>query len=226
MIIRAKNVKDFIPFAEKLGWKGIGIIIDYKDLEGLKKIKKTIKNLDIAFGIEIEPKRASSLKRHVLKIRKEVELVLVSGGDLDINRKALETPEVDILTHPWGSLNNLRSDPGINHISARLAKENNVAISFNFGDLIHSYQRKRTALFQNYLGAAKLIKKYKSPFVITSGALSPWDMRSPSDLFSFGKILGLGDREIKASMLGRTVKENRKRLGKKWIMPGVEIVSK
>ena len=223
--VRAEKIKETISFAKSLGWQGIGIILEYKKLGEISKIRKSLnrEGIDMCFGVEISPKKISSVKKEVLKARKHVELVVVNGGDLDVNRKAVEIPEVDILIHPWGPLNDLRSDAGINHIVAKIARENNVSICFDFRGMLHSYQRTRSELFKNLFRAARIIKKYKAPFVISSGAVSYWDLRAPSELISFGRLLGFGDKEIKKSMSESIVKENRKRLGEKWIMPGVEI---
>jgi RNase P/RNase MRP subunit p30 len=48
-------------------------------------------------------------------------------------------------------------------------------------------------------------------------------MRSPHDITVFGKILGLSESQVKLGISDRLIKENRKRLSGKWVMPGVEI---
>ncbi len=70
---------------------------------------------------------------------------------------------------------------------------------------------------------ANLVRKFRTPFVLTSGALDPWDLRSPSELISFGNVLGFNPKDVKLSLTERIIRENRKRLGKKWVMPGVEL---
>ena len=73
------------------------------------------------------------------------------------------------------------------------------------------------------LETAKLVKKFRAPFVLTSGAMSEWDLRSPSEFYSFGKVLGFDPSGIRTNLSDKIVEENRKRLGDKWIMPGVEV---
>jgi ribonuclease P/MRP protein subunit RPP1 len=203
-------------FAKKLGWDGIGLITTLKDFKG-PGVKKP-GGLDISLGVEIEVKRASDLRKIVKRLRRKAELVVIKGGNLDVNRAALEIPEVDILTGFC-----LPGSCGLNHIMAKLAAKNNVSIGFEFGDILHSHEKSRTSILSMLLHAAKLVRKFRAPFILTSGALSPWDLRAPSELQAFGRVLGFKDPEIKKALGNGIVEENRKRLSGKWIMPGVEV---
>lgn len=220
-----EGLKETLRIARELGWSGLGIVVKYdknlsRSLEGLREeIGKIKPKLDIAFGVEIRGEKPEKIRRIAKDLRRNAGLILVSGGDLEVNRKALETPEADILSHP--SLG--RNDPGIDHVMAKLARENNVAMEFSFNELLYAYKNRRAQILQNFLEAAKLVKKYKSPFIISSGAREPWDLRSPSELIALGRVLGLKDPEIKQSLSGKILEENRKRLGNKWVMPGVEV---
>ncbi len=220
----SEDLDKFVDIAGKLGWKGLGLVLPVKEMRKYRESVRNIKGLDIVLGAEVKIKRPEDLRKVVGKVRKQVELIVVYGGDLEVNRKAVETPEVDILVHPWGSTRmGLRTDPGVNHIMARLAAENNVSFGLDFRDFLYSYKKDKTRLLSFLIETAKLIKKYKSPFVITSGALSPWDLRAPSEFISFGKVLGFQVPAIKQAISDRIITENRKRLGSKWIMPGVEV---
>lgn len=219
------NLKETLRLARELGWSGLGLIIPYdrdfsKNLDALKKEIQALKpKLDIALGAEIPGEKPGKIRKTAKELRKKMELIVVSGGDLEANRRALETPEVDILSHP--SLG--RNDPGLDHVMAKLGKRNDVAIEFNFNEILYAYKKRRSQILQNLLKAAKLVKKYNAPFTISSGAKGPWDLRSPSELIALGRVLGLPNPEIKHSLSEGILQENRKRLGKKWVMPGVEV---
>ena len=209
-----------LAFSKKLGWTGICLIFkDIKDLEEAKKELKNVKDLDISFGIKLEPKNPAEIPRKVEPIRRKADVILVYGGDLEVNRKACETSGVDILCHPELG----RDDSGIDHVMAKLAAKNNVTIEFNFRQLLLSYGKSRSEYFAKLEKNAKLVRKYRAPFVLTSGAVSCWDLRSPSELISFGKLLGFDSKKVKSSLFGGIIENNRKRLSGKWIMPGVEI---
>ncbi len=187
-----------------------------KELGALKDSVKSLKSgIDVGLGIEINTKDSRDVKKIAKAVRRDVELVVVRGGTPEVNRIALETPEVDILTH--------QSDVKINHVLAKLASKNNVSVGFVFSNILLSYKRTRISLFSDMINNAKVLKKYRSPFIISSGSLSVWDLRSPSDLLAFGKLLGFQENRVNQTMSDRILRENRKRLGKKWVMPGVEI---
>ncbi len=200
--------------AKKLGLKGIGILVPFKEKHKLKGMK----GAGISTGVIVSGK-AGKVVKDVRSVRRSVELVAVSGGDLETNRMALSTPEVDMLLHPWKD----RQDCGLDHVMVKLAAKNNVSVCFDFHGLLVSSRRSRVQLMNSMLEAAKLVRKFKAPFVMASGAVEPYDLRSASDLLSFGRTLGFRDPEIKNAMSDRIVSENRKRLSGKWVMPGVEV---
>jgi ribonuclease P/MRP protein subunit RPP1 len=210
-----------IEFSRMLGWSGMCLVFrDLKELEEARRTLKDVRIIDIYFGLKIEAKKPDDVKRLAAPARRKADLILVHGGDMEVNRAAVETPEVDVLSHPeFGR----EEDSGFDHVMAKLAKENNVAIEFNFRELLLSYKKTRSAVLAHLARNAKLVRKYNVPFVLTSGAVSSWDMRGPSDLISFGKVLGLDHSACKDSMTGMILQENRKRNSGKWVMPGVEV---
>jgi ribonuclease P/MRP protein subunit RPP1 len=219
--IASEEFDETVELAKRLGWSGLGLLVKESQLPGLRKKAEDLKgeNIDIALGVRLEPKRVNEVPKHARKVRRSVELVAVVGGDPEINRAALETPEVDILLSPWSE-----AGSGMNHVLARLGKKNNVAVCFGFNELVYSYKNTRARLLSGIEEAAKIVRKFNCPFILSSTAAAPWDMRSASELVSFGRTIGLRDPEIKRGLSGDIIEENRKRLSGKWIMPGVEVV--
>lgn len=213
------EIKHSLEMAKSLGWDGAGFLFTSKRFELLKNLlRKKIENIDIALGIIIQPKNVKTLKRLAEKLRRKTELLVVVGGNKQINRASVETPYIDILLNPWN-----KTDNSVNHVIVRLACENNVTIGFNLNPFIYSSGRTRSMLFSNMLKTSELIRKYKTPFILTSGASCKWDLISPSDITSIGRLLGFNDPEIRKAISGFVVKENREKLSKKWIVPGVSM---
>jgi ribonuclease P/MRP protein subunit RPP1 len=222
MLEGPEEIKRSIDLSGRLGWNGAGLLTRPENFEQMKKQIKKLKipeHFDVVAGLVIEAKKPARIRRAVTKMRKQTELLVVLGGDTEINRAAVETAGVDILLNPWFK----RQDPGINHITARFAAENNVAIGFGFSRLLHSYGRSRATLLSNMVKAAEFVRKYKAPFTLTSGALSKWDLISPSDMASLGRVLGFSDPEIKKAISDDIVKRNREKLSGKWLQPGVKV---
>ncbi len=215
------DLEGMVKTLEGLGWKGVCLVC--KSLEAIDQLKaslaKTRANLDVCFGYKIETTQPEHVPKIARMARKKAEIIMVHGGSLEVNRKACETSEIDVLAHPELG----RNDSGLDHVMARLAKENGVAIEFNLRSLLLSYKKTRSDVFSHMLDNAKLVRKYKAPFVLTSGAVEPYDLRSPSEMLSLAKLLGLDLKRAKLSLSAKMLAENRKRLGTKWIMPGVEI---
>jgi len=124
---------------------------------------------------------------------------------------------VDILT-------DVANGDQFDHVMCKLAVKNSVSIEFRFLDLLQSYSKTRSRLLANFIRNAGLVRKFGVPFVVTSGAMSKWDMRSPHDLMIFGRILGFQDPELKNAMSSALVEENRKKLSGKKVMQGVETI--
>ena len=219
-----ENFEEGIRLAKSLGLNGICLTLNWTNESEFGKFFEKVqplktKDFDIVISVEIEGK-PNHIRELAKRLRQNVEIIAVHGGDSEVNRLAVETPEVDILLHPELK----REDPGFDHIMAKLARENNVAVEFSMSDLVYTYKKARADILKNLLHNAKLVRKFKVPFVLTSGAFSEWNLRAPSELISFGRVLGFSDPQIQKALSDNIIKENRKRLDKKFVMPGVEVV--
>lgn len=212
--VRCEDIGEMLQFSKKLGWKGMCFVLsDIEKLKGLRERGRLGDNE--AIGIEISGKDHKEIINRAREIRKNVEIIIAYSPNLEISRAALEVREIDVLRQEAGL--------GFSPVLAKLAAENNVALDFRFSDLLHSHKRARANVFRGYMEAARMLRKFSAPFIITSGAEAKWDLRSPFDLMAFGRLLGFRDPEISRAMSGSIIRENRKRLSGKWIMPGIEV---
>jgi ribonuclease P/MRP protein subunit RPP1 len=220
-----KSSLEEIAFRAKLlGYGGVCFAEYFKNKNQIDVLKEKTRSVSKQVGINIflgfEARNSFELKR-LVSFKKKYDVLLVRGYDLGLNRKAVETPEVDILTHPELE----RRDSGFNHIMAKLAAENNVAIEVNFREILLSSKARRSHILQNILNNVRLCKKFKTPIIICSGAISHWQLRDPKILISMGCLLGLELNEAKkciSDLPDRIIKTNKERQSKKWIMPGVK----
>jgi len=220
------SVEDIADRAKLLGFKGICFATYFKDKHKIKTLRKKAFEISKKMGIDIfigmEARTTDQLNR-LARLRKEYDVLLVRGSDLDLNRRAVQTKEVDILTHP--ELN--RKDSGFNHTMAKLAAQNNVAIEINFREILLSSKNTRSHIMHKISENVRLCKKYKTPIIICSGAVSHWQLRDPKIIISMGCLLGLDlDKAKKAisEVPERIIKMIKERQGKKWIRPGVKVV--
>ncbi len=200
-------------FSEKgaaLGWDGLCLLDP--ELAGKLPGKGKVELVPAAM---IEPAKAGDVRKEAVRMRPRFPIIVVRGLDEAVNRAAVETAAVDILLPA--------EEAKIDYVMAKLAKKNGVAIGFEFRQLLQSSGEDRSRLLSKLLETAKLVKKFGAPFVLTSGAMSEWDMRAPSELAAFGRNLGFDTPRIMESLSDRLLQKNRKRLGGKWVMPGVEV---
>ncbi|MCD6368094.1 MAG: hypothetical protein J7L45_03355 [Candidatus Aenigmarchaeota archaeon] len=187
------KIDEIVEMAQRLGFYGIGLTVT--TLEELKKLKETIKkvntNIDLITSVEIIASGTRDLKRKVSKFRKMAEVIIVYGGEYNINRIAAEDERVDIISHPEYK----RKDSGLDEIIARSAKERNVAIEINFNEILETYRKIRSHVFNHMMKNISICKKHNTMMVISSDAKSPWEMRDPRELSSIGQILGMDLKE-------------------------------
>ncbi|KYK35676.1 MAG: hypothetical protein AYK18_02825 [Theionarchaea archaeon DG-70] len=220
------SIEDITKRANLLGFKGICIAENLKNLNKIKSLRKNVLEVSEKMGIAIligfEAETAEELKK-LVGVRREYDVLLVKGYDLDLNRKAVQTKEVDILTHPEFN----RKDSGFNHVMARLASKNNVAIEINFREILTSSKNTRSYICHNIRENIRLCKKFKVPLIISSGAVSHWQLKDPKILMSMGCLLDLELNEAKKALSEtpmNIIKMIKERQSKEWIRPGVKIV--
>lgn len=206
------------------GYNGFCFVIYPQSKKQIEKINEKIRKTSEKFNLEIylgvEARNLKELKL-LLKRRKQFDILLARGGDVNLNRVACSHAGVDILTHPSYE----RNDCGLNHILAKLATKNGVAIEINFREILISSKRTRAQVMKNFKDIIKLHKKFKFPLVVCSGAISHFEICDPFVLSSLLNLLGLGLKEAKDSVSKIPSKIINTALEKKKsVLPGVRMV--
>ncbi len=223
--IGSSSIKEVVDFAEKLNLSTIALL-DYKDKKQLAELKKEIQGIktqvEILVGAELVAGSVSDLKVKIKQVRDVVDILAVYGGNLKINRAAVEDPRVDILIHPEFK----RKDSGMDDVMARLAAENFVAIELNFREFLHSSRKSRSFVLRKMKQNAMLAEKYNAPVIVASGAESVWDMRAGRELSSLAHLCGLpivACIDSVSKTPERVMTHVKKVNSNKFVMPGVEI---
>jgi len=220
------SIEQLAAMAKELGYSGICFSEYYKNENQIKKLYYEIEKVKQKVGIEIflgfearSPKELMLLKER----RRRFDVLLVHGGDLRLNREAVETPEVDILTHPEFG----RQDSGLNHVLMKLARKNNVAVEINFRNILIESKSSRSKLLARMQNNARLAKKFHAPVILCSGAVSHHEMRDPHVIVSMAEQLGLDLDKAKESLSKipeKILQQAKERKGERWISPGVKIL--
>jgi ribonuclease P/MRP protein subunit RPP1 len=221
------SIEEMVRFAEDLGYHGLAICDNFESLEKLKQMKHEISKIsspiEVYPGVHLEAKDVNHLSQMIDKVRDEVLILIVHGGDYNINRATCDNPKVDILAHPELD----RIDSGLDESCLNAARENNVAIEMNFNEILFSYRKPRAFVLNHIAKNIKLCDTYKVPIVLASGARSKWEMRDPRQIISVANVLGL---DLGKSFLAMTstpqeiVENNKKTLEGKSPTEGVEVI--
>lgn len=197
-----KNNLNLAMEASKYGWEHINFSYNQNDFKDALDIKRELSdNLDgiinFDYTLEIKSNNVNEIKKTARKFRNKSSCISVVGGNLKINRATVETIQIDVLSRPYLR----RFDGGINHVLAKEAVKNNVAVELCFKDVLRSYLSHRSKVISNFKDIYTLYRKYDFPLILSSRAESVFDIRTTHDFIAFFKQTGLSDSEIDKSFL-------------------------
>lgn len=158
------------------------------------------------------------LKRKIGQNREEADVLVFRGGDDELNRKAAEDSRIDVLLHPEKG----RKDSGINHVVAKEAAKNSVAIGFDFR-MLDSSEKTRSHILRHWSRNLMLCEKYDAPYIMTLGAGEKFDLRAPEDLASIIDSLGY-DGGKAVSEFPKKILERTERVNEEgFVRPGEKV---
>jgi ribonuclease P/MRP protein subunit RPP1 len=206
----SENILEMAAIARRFGYAGMAVTAD----TGL-----SIEEQDLPSGfsiyrcVELTVNNAFQVRRKVQKWHKKVDCVILRGGSESVNRAAVETSQVDVLA----------SAGRLNHILAKLATEHDVAVEFDLGTLIRSSESRRCEILTVYRSNLKLVRKYRTPFILTITPTSPYDFRTPREMAALAMLFGMSKEEAVCGM-SRYPREILERHSPDFIAKGVRLV--
>ena len=186
--------------ASKCGWEHINFSYNQDDFLNAFKLKNDLNDnlsdiINFDYTLEIKSTNVNEIKKYVNKFRNKASCISVVGGDLKVNRAVLENIKIDVLSRPYLK----RFDSGLNHVLAKEAVQNKVAIELCFHDILRSYLTHRSKVISNFRDIYTLYRKFDFPLILSSRAKSIFDIKTPYDFVSVFKQSGLTDEEIEKS---------------------------
>lgn len=147
------------------------------------------------YTLEINSSNVNEIRKYANRFRDKSSCISVIGGDLKVNRAVLENIKIDVLSRPYFR----RYDSGLNHVLAKEALKNNVAIELCFKDVLRSYLSPRSKIISNFKDIYRLYRKFDFPLILSSRAESVFDIKTTHDFIAVFKQTGLTDSEINKS---------------------------
>ncbi|WP_406656848.1 RNase P subunit p30 family protein [Methanolobus sp. ZRKC2] len=182
------KVEELVAIAKHLGYSGIAITCP--DSSEILNVPANLAGIELFSGAEIRIQKASKMHSIIEKCRSKVDIIAVCGGSEGINRAAVENPKVDLLTHI-----NIGQESGFNHVLAKAASANKVAICFDLGELIKLKGGRRVYALSNFRKNLQLVRKYDVPFLLTTSPRSCYDMRAPREMVALAALFGMSREE-------------------------------
>jgi ribonuclease P/MRP protein subunit RPP1 len=211
---------ELAALARHLGYRGIALANHSDRLLQSWPLMNPSDEFEIFKGIELVEENPSKLQGLIGKFRKSVDVLIVHGGSETVNRSALENPKVDVLNHPDFDRSN-----GLNQVLAKAASDNEVAIGLTMRPLFNSRGSRRIRILSNLRANLDLARKYEVPLILSSDAMSCFDLRSPMEVLALAEICGLEEHEAVEAMSvipERIISKRRPRPG--YVREGVEVL--
>ncbi len=209
----------FLSLTKHFGFTGAGIM-EVSNKGPLPYTSPCNTYFDLVHGIEIHEENPSKLHSQISRYARKANFVIVQGGSDKLNRSAVETSNVDILSLPFGI-----KDSGLDHVIAKSAADRGIALEFDVGSLIRYRGGKRVHALSELEQRLMLARKFKVHMVLTSGARSIYDIRGPRELIALASLFGMSKEEaIEAMTLTPTAILKTKRKASSYIMDGVELM--
>ncbi|MCK4884348.1 MAG: hypothetical protein KAS30_05730 [Candidatus Diapherotrites archaeon] len=171
---------------KELDFEKVVIKRHFSSVSELEKLKKEINNKDVIFGAEIIATNQKELSKKINEFSKSADIITVHGGLPEINRLAVRDKRVNALTHPQSIKN-----AGIDHSTARVAHDNNIALEIQLSQLLNSYGMQKSRFMYSTIHAIRIANKYGMKIIFSTGAKTPWDLRSAQDMIYIAMSFGL-----------------------------------
>lgn len=220
----SENLVEILKTLEELEFQKVIIAEELNKIKNVEEFDKKIKeiNTDLEVYSAIIFTDFRKLVNVEINFRKKFDLLLVKGGDLKMNREAVQNPFCDFLVNPFEN----REDSGINHIFAKKAFQNDVGMVINIKSIKSKNAYEENKNLAKILEIAKLCRKYKVPFLFASFAEDKYELKDYKFFEALEYVLGFEEKEIKENWkrVMKILEESKKRRSDKWIMPGVELI--
>lgn len=183
---------EVIETLEDFGFKGACIFYDSKNflennlIEEFDELNESTK-LNLYHGIVIDETNPQLLRKEVQRHYRKVDLIMANGGDNNLNRIICETPQIDIINHPYRNKRN----SGLNHVLGKLLKENNISVNINFRDILEHRGFFRARIINQINQLLMLQRKYGFRCLLSSGSESFYDVKSPKSMLLLSQLLDM-----------------------------------
>jgi len=197
------TVRRFALTADRQGYDALVVRNHYSpdtDIQSLPEVPDDTE-IPVYEGAELRAGNVESLHHGIRKAEgANLNLIAVHGGDESINRAAIDAG-IDVLAHPnRGSGGKTRGGRSFDHVLAREAAEEGVAVEFNLTSVLRGSGGERVKKLRRIHETLKLIRKYDTPYVVSGDPFSVLELRGPREVRALCELIGFEPDEGHAGM--------------------------
>ncbi|TFG06017.1 MAG: hypothetical protein EU536_00305 [Promethearchaeota archaeon] len=214
-----------IELALRLGFVGVAFA-DFENVspKEIKILKKQYQErCQIFTRATIIPKSVNDLKEKVKSLRNNVDIIAVrsKSEDKNVYINAILDKRVDLI-----SLGEDREFNALEYSHFKMARENAKVVELSIRSLLEEGKQKSRLMRLMNKSCLQLLRA-KTPFILSSGGQSRWDLRAPGELIALAGLVKIPEKRAL-----RALSEYPEQLIKKvlmirdpnYIMAGVHIV--
>lgn len=178
--------------------------------------------IDVVRGVEVRASDRSRASGFIGNHRDDKTIVIVHGGDTDLNRFAVEQPAVDVLAHP------LAGEGDVDHVMVKTAAENGVHIEWSLRSVLRAEGGRRVEALRELRKLRDLIVDRSAPYVVSADPSSHLQLRAPRELKAVGESIGYSGSWIETGLSAwrALASRNRERASETFVEPGVRRADK
>jgi RNase P/RNase MRP subunit p30 len=163
--------------------------------------KKDVKNFDCdGFLIDADENECRRTIEFIKSKNKTIKIGVV-GRDDEFNRRALETLKINYLISPeltWQKDSLKQRSSGLNHVTAKIAKDKNIQIVFAISVINNIQDKKQRAiLISRIIQNIKICRKAKCSIKLASFADSTEKLIDEKQASSIGFSLGMSSEQVR-----------------------------
>jgi RNase P/RNase MRP subunit p30 len=226
------NLKDqqatqrLINRAARFGYSQISIPFTTKlNEDELAKLKAVCRDegVDFVSRADFCPRSESELTRFLRKFRRQFEVICISCDNKEVARQAAKDRRVDLLN--FGGLD--RRKRFFDRAEAELASGSLAALEVDVKHLLILEGPPRVRLLTSLRWEVAVAQEFGVPVVVSSGVGEERLMRMPRDMASLAYLFGMDEASALNAVStnpSAIVERNRKKLGSRFVAPGISIV--
>jgi ribonuclease P/MRP protein subunit RPP1 len=179
--------------------------------------------VDFVSRADFYPRSENELTHFLRKFRRRFEVICISCDNKEVARQAAKDRRVDLLN--FISLDYRKRF--FDHAEAELASGSLAALEIDVKQLLILEGPPRVRLLTNLRREVAVAREFDVPVVVSSGVGEEQLMRTPRDMASLAYLFGMDEAsalDAVSTNPSAIVERNRKKLGSRFVAPGISIV--